>query len=310
MSPADGPRSGFPDPVFILTASRSGSTLLRFILDTHPDLACPPESGIAAACSSIARFRGVIDGTSAMVGSGLGGLSADAEQDMLSFFDATYQRYLEKRGKKRWCDKSLDNVLHADLLANLWPNSQFICLVRHCMDVISSGVEACAWGLSGFGFDSCSAMYPGNSVAAIGAYWAQTVTAMLEFAKEYPERCRLVRYEDLVDNPENIASGIFEFLGERHVPGITARCLSAPHETTGPGDEKIWFTSRVSDESVGRGVRVPAEKLPPPLREHINGLLGVLEYQPVNQYWNSAVGPIDPRLAESASGQAQWPCVR
>ena len=30
-------------PVFILTTSRSGSTLVRFILDSHPDLACPPE---------------------------------------------------------------------------------------------------------------------------------------------------------------------------------------------------------------------------------------------------------------------------
>jgi Sulfotransferase family len=32
------------DPVFVLCSGRSGSTLLRVLLDAHPDLACPPEA--------------------------------------------------------------------------------------------------------------------------------------------------------------------------------------------------------------------------------------------------------------------------
>jgi hypothetical protein len=40
-------------PVFILTASRSGSTLLRFILDSHPDLARPPETLIGSSCAAM-----------------------------------------------------------------------------------------------------------------------------------------------------------------------------------------------------------------------------------------------------------------
>jgi len=32
------------DPVFVLCNGGSGSTLLRFVLDAHPDLACPPET--------------------------------------------------------------------------------------------------------------------------------------------------------------------------------------------------------------------------------------------------------------------------
>ena len=42
-------------PVFILTGSRSGSTLLRFILDTHPDLACPPETNFTGAALHMLR---------------------------------------------------------------------------------------------------------------------------------------------------------------------------------------------------------------------------------------------------------------
>jgi Sulfotransferase family len=35
-------------PVFVLCMGRSGSTLLRFLLDAHPDLACPPETSLPA----------------------------------------------------------------------------------------------------------------------------------------------------------------------------------------------------------------------------------------------------------------------
>jgi Sulfotransferase family len=42
------------DPVFVVCAGRSGSTLLRFLLDAHPDLACPPETRLPAMCTQIA----------------------------------------------------------------------------------------------------------------------------------------------------------------------------------------------------------------------------------------------------------------
>ena len=42
------------DPVFVICAGRSGSTLLRFLLDAHPDLACPPETRLPAMCAQIA----------------------------------------------------------------------------------------------------------------------------------------------------------------------------------------------------------------------------------------------------------------
>jgi hypothetical protein len=35
----------------------------------------------------------------------------------------------------------------------IYPEARFLCLYRHPMDVIASGVEACPWGLGGYGFD-------------------------------------------------------------------------------------------------------------------------------------------------------------
>src|SRR6266851_2043288 len=50
----DGPGCGAyagasSDPVFVLCSGRSGSTLLRVLLDAHPDLACPPETKLPEA---------------------------------------------------------------------------------------------------------------------------------------------------------------------------------------------------------------------------------------------------------------------
>lgn len=39
--------------VFVPCMGRSGSTLLRFVLDSHPELACPPETSLPALCSQL-----------------------------------------------------------------------------------------------------------------------------------------------------------------------------------------------------------------------------------------------------------------
>src|ERR1035438_6509419 len=50
------------DPVFVLCCGRSGSTLLRFLLDAHPDLACPPETNMAVLCAHLASTWSLLAG--------------------------------------------------------------------------------------------------------------------------------------------------------------------------------------------------------------------------------------------------------
>src|SRR5215471_466785 len=171
----DGRRTGWQScqsPVFVLTASRSGSTLLRFILDSHPDLACPPETSVAMTAAQLTRTWDILENA----GSGGTPVTEPAAPPpeviaaVRAAIDQVYDRYLQRRGKRRWCDKSLDSFSSAELIALLYPQAKFVCLYRHCMDVIASGVEVCPWGVHRFGFDPFVAQYPGNSVAAIGAY--------------------------------------------------------------------------------------------------------------------------------------------
>ena len=292
-------------PVFILTASRSGSTLLRFILDSHPALACPPETGLGLACGQLASTLGTLE-NSAAASRGPGEevvASPDTAAVIRAAIEFGFGGYLRRRGKARWCDKSLDNVQYAGLLAQVFPDAKFICLYRHCMDVIASGVEACPWGLHRFGYDQFVARHPGNSVAAIADYWLLCAHMAMDFEQRYPERCHRVRYEDLVAEPERTAAGIFSFLEVESVPGITRTCFEREHEADGPSDEKIWFTGAVTGGSVGRGTVVPVGAFPPGMLPVLNHVLAALCYRPADEEWNTAVGPLDPRLpAEPASG--------
>src|SRR5215831_8838479 len=238
---SDGQRTS---PIFVLTASRSGSTLLRFLLDSHPELACPPETGVASACAALARcwlVLGDAASRSARTVTDSITLPPHAVAGIRAAIDQAYGDYLRSRGKLRWCDKSLDAHLFADVVAQVYPEAKFICLFRHCMDVIASGVESCPWGVHRFGFDPFVAQNPGNSVAAIGSYWLSCAQTIMGFQEKYAERCHQVRYEDLVSEPEETTAAIFSFLGVQQVPGITRTCFLTPHEGGGPGDEKIWF---------------------------------------------------------------------
>lgn len=294
-------------PVFILTASRSGSTLLRFILDSHPDLACPPETMVGSACATMIRLFGYLENSGVAERTDVMAppeVSPEGLKVIREAIDSAYGRYLEQRGKKRWCDKSLDTYQFAELLVKIYPEAKFICLVRHCMDVIVSGARFCPWGVSRYGFDPYVAQFPGNTVAAIGAYWLACNRAILEFRDKNPDRCAVVRYEDLVTAPEDVAADVLAFIGASPAPGITRACFALPHESRGAGDEKIWFTDRVSAGSVGHGVTVPAAALPADMKEGINAILDGLSYRIIDDDWQSMSGTIDPRADVPATQSA------
>ncbi len=222
----------------ILTAARSGSTLLRFVLDSHPELACPPEASPGSVCASLARLWQTLRATAAqqLTDAGLdapAALEPEAAAAIRQVVDDYYRDYLARRRKRRWCDKSLDNVIFASLIGHVFPDARFICLYRHCMDMIASGVEASPWGLQGFGFENFVVQYPGNSIAALGSYWLDRTRTMLAFEQQHPGRCLRIRYEDLVSAPEEAAASMFSFLDVEQVPGITETCFRSEHDLSG-----------------------------------------------------------------------------
>jgi hypothetical protein len=289
---------GPADPVFVLCAARTGSTLLRFLLDAHPDLACPPETDLPLLCSQLAKTWSLLAGTPLQTGRTgepavlPGPLSASIRATLGQMIG----QHLARRGKRRLCDKSMSTAKHASLLLQVFPEAKFICLYRHPMDMIASGIEACPWGLRGFGFDSYAASAPGSDILALARYWAEHTKEIRAVEELYPQACHRVRYEDLVQDPEAVADCVFRFLGVPPSPGISARCFSPERERLGPGDYKIWRTSRISPDSVGRGWSLPVDQIEPPVRARINELACELGYVQVDERWSVAATPPDLRV--------------
>lgn len=301
----DGDRQSFADPVFVLCNGRSGSTLLRFLLDAHPDLACPPETNVPALCAQLATVWSLIEGAplSAIRGDEPPVIPESAIEGIRATMNMMLGSYLERRGKNRYCDKSLGTGRFAELLLRIYPQARFLCLYRHPMDVIASGMEACPWGLNGYGFDPYIATTPGNAVLALARFWADNATETLAAEERFGEQSLRVRYEDLVTDPEAVAAKIFDFLGAAPAPGISESCFSTERERFGPGDHKIWYTSKVRADSIGRGWSVPVGLIAPPVLATINELAGKLSYLQVDGDWGTSEPPQDLRLlAEDADG--------
>ena len=286
------------DPVFVLCTGRSGSTLLRFLLDAHPDLACPPEMKLPEVFGRLATLWATIESLPLSDGSGnaTAGVPAAAVAGIRHTVDLMVGPYLARRGKKRFCDKNLGTEYYADMLLSVYPEAKFICLHRHPMDVIASGIEACPWGLSNYGFEPYVAAAPGNSVLALARYWTDHTAAIMGVEARFPEHCYRVRYEDLVADPDAVAGQVFGFLGVPPVAGISASCFSRERERFGPGDFKIWNTSQISGDSVGRGWPVPANMIPAQLTATMNELAGQLGYIRIDENWGSARRPRDLRI--------------
>jgi hypothetical protein len=308
---ADSPAAGLVlDPVFVLCNGRSGSTLLRFLLDAHPQLACPPETNLPALCAQLATVWSLIEGAplSANRGDEPPEIPDAAITGIRHMMDLMVGSYLDRRGKQRYCDKSLATARFAELLVRVYPQARFLCLYRHPMDVIASGIDACPWGLSGYGFDPYIAGTPGNAVLALARFWADNVATVLAVEERFPEHCHRVHYEDLVADPERVAAGVFGFLGVSPAPGVSVRCFSSERERFGPADFKIWTTSQITADSVGKGWSLPATIIAPPVLAQVNELATKLGYRPVDGDWGTTEPPAslrpDPAAVESDGAAA------
>ena len=284
-------------PLFVLCTARSGSTLLRLMLDSHPDLACPAETNLSDVFSAIARATTVVIEGHCDADEIVAALCRHVADTLM----ATQMRAAEKVA---WADKSLSSVEHAELLLKVYPQARFICLYRDCADTVASLHEVCAWGYGPFGVESYVRQHPNNLPLALASYWADRVSLERAFEDEHPQSCCRLRYEDLVNEPEASLSSIFAFARlNNHEEAIRAAASFARTRASSmPGDIKARFTVGVGTTSVGRGWSVPTEMIPPELRERIDALSLELGYSPIRDLKDSAESL--SRLASGPSGHS------
>src|ERR671914_668449 len=109
-------------PTFILCTIRSGSTLLRVLLDSHSQIHAPHEIHLRYVTVKLgARWS-----ERSMKEMGL-----DAKALEYLLWDRVLHRELAASGKRYLVDKTPNNVFIVDRLRECWPDARFIFLLRH-----------------------------------------------------------------------------------------------------------------------------------------------------------------------------------
>jgi hypothetical protein len=190
-----------PPPIFVIGSPRSGTTLLRLMLDAHPRISCGEETHF-------------LRDMEAMVGRHWGLLSSygfDRRwwlERIADFYRRFQGEVLAATGKSRWADKDPTYTLHLEFLDALFPDAQYVHLLRDGHDVVASFRER--WGYR-------------SAVRAARTEWRRYVTAARALGDRLPPaRFHEVRYEELVADPESCARRLFAFLGEAFVPAVLA----------------------------------------------------------------------------------------
>ncbi len=225
-------------PTFVLCTLRSGSTLMRMLLNSHSQLHAPHEIHLRYVSVNLdAKWSE----------RSLKEMGLDQKGLEYLLWDRILHRELAASGKPWIVDKTPNNVFIVDRLKECWPDARFIHLLRHPASIARSRKE----------------MNPDadddKNVDLIRRYCES-----LERARQTYEGVT-VRYEDLTTNPEAEMRRVCEHLGIAFEPTMLEYGkFDHGRLKAGLGD----FKEKIRTGEVQPAAPLPApEEVPVPLRD-------------------------------------------
>lgn len=249
-------------PIFLLSLPRSGSTLLQRLIATHPEVATASEPWLLLPLLAgfregdvfaTYRQRYLVEAFEDFLGALPEGESAYREA-VRAFASTLYERAC-LQGESYFLDKTPRYHLIADELLRTFPDARFILLWRNPLAVAASCIEI--WGGGRWCLHSCR--------ADLGA----GLDRLIEVQRQFRDRMFVLRYEDLVAEPQRILDELFESCGLTTVEDAETRF----RDVLLPG--RMGDPSRV-DESrdIGPGDESwPSKLASPPRRAWARGFL-------------------------------------
>jgi hypothetical protein len=209
--------SGNPsEPVFVVGAMRSGTTLLRLMLNEHSELAIPAESHFLHALFREFEPESTLSGEELVRAVALVTSTTEWQRDykhteaelreavgsgplsMAELVDRVFRLEIADTGKPRWGDKTPANLFQVALLLRCFPSATVVAIIRDPRDVYLS-LRRHDW--------------VGDSSWEIGRYIARCAARVSRLQKRFPpERFTSVRYEDLVLEPDATLRRVCSFV--------------------------------------------------------------------------------------------------
>ncbi len=220
-------------PIFIVGAPRSGTTLLRNLLNRHPRLAICGETrfyhyvymrrrSFGDLANPTRRLRLIAEYLSTeraeRLGMRMAELRARLERYAVGyreFFTCLLEFYAESQGKPRYGEKTPHHALFAETLCEWYPGATILHLVRDPRDVVAS-LQRMPWAA--------------NSIVANAGIWKECNLAAAR--SSHRTTYLLIRYEQLVSDPEQELIRICSFLGEDFTASMLAPDTSPPANHT------------------------------------------------------------------------------
>lgn len=211
------------EPLFVIGSGRSGNTLVRRVLLASEQIYIPPETYVLGDIieswtrsfslpwrQRVWLFCAFFERHPHFHTFGIDNLNTFAteaialpDQNLRALIEA-YFRFLAREagsGAVRWGDKTPWNTNHLAAIGRIFPQARYLWLVRDGRDVALSYVEA--------------GLY--NDLSSAAARWVDANRACARFTRWAPHT-RLVRYEDIVADPESEFAGIFAWAGLDFAP--------------------------------------------------------------------------------------------
>ncbi|MFC8091619.1 sulfotransferase family protein [Streptomyces sp. NPDC057301] len=180
-------------PVFVLSSVRSGSTLLRVLLNSHSRIRAPHEMHLRTLHVHLSRE---------FTAAAMRELELDKDELEHLLWDRVLHLELTRSGKDVIVDKTPPNTLIWPRLHRCWPHARHILLLRHPAAVIAS-------------LTSRRADPDHEAVRAEVLGYSEK----LEEARQNLD-AHVIRYEELTAEPEGVTRGICAYLGLPWEPGM------------------------------------------------------------------------------------------
>jgi len=219
-------------PFFIIGPERSGTTLLRLILNAHSRLVVPEEIGYfgftflpniditqwnkpgmsqAEYCQFVHNF--LAERKNRFKGVNVEELEKKILQtkriDLRRPYKVALDEFSNLHNKKRWGEKTPNNVFFVDVIHQMFPAAKFIHIVRDPRSIV------CSMNQDDFPWFS-------DDTAINALNWRKKNRAAKQLLEKHvpSNQKMLIRYEDLVANPELSVRQICDFLNEEFEPDM------------------------------------------------------------------------------------------
>ncbi|MER7577623.1 sulfotransferase [Streptomyces sp. NPDC126514] len=177
--------------MFVISSVRSGSTLLRVLLNSHPQIRAPHEMHLRTLA---------VEFTKPYTKKAMAQLDLDQRELEYLLWDRILHRELVRSGKQIIVDKTPGNAGIWERLHEGWPKARYIFLLRHPASMVSSLINN----------RPDRKLEP--TVREVHGY----IEAVEAARNALPGLT--VRYEELTERPQEVTEAICVFLGVEWTP--------------------------------------------------------------------------------------------